>query len=370
MKNTIFIRYPDIRPHVILYRRIGTCGCSVSAGRQISCCWRSKRLENLRELTDVSAVRRRRDVGWTRGHIRRHNKTYGGQTSFSGAEILGLDLFGEPATPVYWQIWLPNYAGPSFQPSMTIADVAFNRPLLLLADNVVVDPSGALKTPPSTPEVHRRQGGGGLSPGTLRSRQNWNQGSCKPRVVTVRCRCLHSSDGNATIWQKTTASWPRRGLVQPGLPSLTAASLGPRTYRRRRCPLTVPAAGRTPCPRSPCRPGSPGPHNSAARYVSKPVQLARRIDRDTISRCSTCKAGVSADPPRPRSLLRFGHYSDAAVPRHPTRVHVCGWAALYRRRSGPRPILAKNWTLQYSVPQKCSTFLRPPRKAIYFQTPS
>ncbi|CAI6351439.1 unnamed protein product [Macrosiphum euphorbiae] len=75
----------------------------------------------------------------------------------SDAEIMGLDLFGEPAAaPVYRQIRLPNYAGPAFRSAMAIVDAAFNRPLLLSVDNVVVNPSAVLKTPPSTPKVLRR----------------------------------------------------------------------------------------------------------------------------------------------------------------------------------------------------------------------
>lgn len=57
------------------------------------------------------------------------------------AVILGLDLLGKPATPVYRQIRLPNYAGPDFRSAMAIVDAAYNYPLILTADKVVVDSS-------------------------------------------------------------------------------------------------------------------------------------------------------------------------------------------------------------------------------------
>jgi len=75
----------------------------------------------------------------------------------SDAEIVGFDLFGKPApAPVYRQNQLPNYAGPAFRSAMSIIDAAFNRPLVLKADTVIVDPPAVLQTPSSTPEVLRR----------------------------------------------------------------------------------------------------------------------------------------------------------------------------------------------------------------------
>lgn len=70
----------------------------------------------------------------------------------SDAEIMGLDLIGKLTAPIYRQIWLPNYAGPAFRSAIGIVDAAFNRPLVLSADNVVnIDPSVVLQ--PSTSEV-------------------------------------------------------------------------------------------------------------------------------------------------------------------------------------------------------------------------
>jgi len=71
----------------------------------------------------------------------------------SDVEIIGLDLIGKPtAAPVYRQIWLPNYTGPDFRSAIEIVDAAINRPLVLSADKVVVDPFAVLQPPPSTPE--------------------------------------------------------------------------------------------------------------------------------------------------------------------------------------------------------------------------
>ena len=77
------------------------------------------------------------------------------QSYRSDAEILGIDLFGKPAAaPVYRKIQLANYAGPAFRAAMAVVDAAFNSPLLLTADNEVVDPTAVLRQSPSTPEVH------------------------------------------------------------------------------------------------------------------------------------------------------------------------------------------------------------------------
>ena len=76
----------------------------------------------------------------------------------SDADILGVELFGKPTeVPVYRKIQLPNYAGSAFRSAMAIVDAAFNRPLVLSADNVVVDPTADVqRTPPSPPEVNWR----------------------------------------------------------------------------------------------------------------------------------------------------------------------------------------------------------------------
>jgi len=69
----------------------------------------------------------------------------------SDAEILGVDLLGKPAAlQVYRKIQLPNYAGPAFRSAMAIVDAAFNHPLVLSAENVVVDPTAVLQQTPST----------------------------------------------------------------------------------------------------------------------------------------------------------------------------------------------------------------------------
>jgi len=184
----------------------------------------------------------------------------------SDAEILWLDLFGEPAAPVYWQIWLPNYAGPGFRPAMAIVESTFNMAAGTVSGQRRHRSVWGLKTPPSTPEVLQRledcQGVGG---------------------VQKRCLAVGTGTGDAgsqgsSLQTPSQFRWKRKdpGVAVVGHTALTSASLEPRTYRRRRCP----------------------------RQYQQP---ARRTDPVPISRSLPCRAGVSADPPRPRCLLCLGH---------------------------------------------------------------